>query len=33
MSNEPGHMRTSANAATTDAPFDVNNGSFEEVAA
>ena len=33
MSSEPRHVRASANAAATDAPFGANNGSFEEVAA
>jgi hypothetical protein len=33
MSSEPRHVRTSANAAATDAPFDVNNVTSEEVAA
>lgn len=33
MSSEPRHVRTSANAAAADAPFDVNKVSAEEVAA
>jgi hypothetical protein len=33
MSSEPWHVRTSANAAATDAPFDVNKVPSEEVAA
>ncbi len=33
MSSEPRHVRTTANAAATDAPFDVNYLSAEEGAA
>ncbi len=33
MSSEPRYVRTTANAAATDAPFDVSDGSSEEGAA
>jgi hypothetical protein len=33
MSSEPRHVRTTANAAATDALFDVNQVTFEEEAA